>query len=41
MLACNEVPMPIGASETSMFRPENFNYDYYTEYCQKKYGLTP
>merc|ERR1719464_708716 len=33
--------MPISYSETSMFIPETFDYDAYTETCQKQFGLTP
>ena len=41
ILACNELAMPIGYANDSMFLPESFDYDNYTKSCQELYGLTP
>jgi len=34
VLACNELAMPIGSSNSSMFIPETFDYAEYTAMCQ-------
>lgn len=41
ILACNQLFMPTGFGEDSMFIPLTWNYTEYTETCQKLYGLTP
>ena len=41
ILACNELAMPIGYGPDSMFIEQPFDYDAYTAWCQKEYGLTP
>lgn len=41
ILACNQLAMPIGYGEDSMFLYQSFDYDEYTAWCQKEYGLTP
>lgn len=41
ILACNQLAMPIGYGEDSMFLNQAFDYDAYTTWCQKEYGLTP
>ena len=41
ILACNQLAMPIGMGNNSMFIEQAFDYDAYTAWCQKEYGLTP
>lgn len=41
VLACNELAMPIGFDNNTMFIPETFDYENYTAECVKNYGLTP
>ena len=41
ILACNQLAMPIGYGPDSMFIDTPFDYDEYTAWCQKEYGLTP
>jgi len=41
VLACNQLAMPIGFNEDSMFLPQPFDYDTYTKMCQDTFGLTP
>ena len=41
ILACNQLAMPIGMGNNSMFIEQAFDYDSYTAWCQKEYGLTP
>jgi Serine carboxypeptidase S28 len=41
ILACNQLAMPVGFNEESMFLPQPFDYDSYTRMCQDAFGLTP
>lgn len=41
ILACNQLFMPTGFGEDSMFIPLKINYTANTEMCQRLYGLTP
>lgn len=41
VLACNQLPMPVSDSDSSMFIKKSFDYAQYTADCQKNYGLTP
>ena len=41
ILACNQLAMPIGYGNDSMFLEQAFDYDEYTKFCQEEYGLTP
>lgn len=41
ILACNQLAMPIGYGNDSMFLEQSFDYDTYTAWCQSEYGLTP
>lgn len=41
VLACNEMFMPTGFGEDSMFIPLAIDYDANTRYCQETFGLTP
>jgi len=41
VLACNQLAMPIGYANDSMFIPQAFDYEGYTAMCQKAFGLTP
>jgi len=41
VLTCNQLAMPNSTGTESMFIPYTFNYQEYTEQCQKDYGLTP
>jgi lysosomal Pro-X carboxypeptidase len=41
ILACNQLAMPVGFNEDSMFLPQPFDYDSYTKMCQDAFGLTP
>jgi len=41
ILACNQLFMPTGMGEDSMFIPLVIDYEANTEMCQKLYGLTP
>jgi len=41
ILACNQLAMPIGYGPDSMFIEQAFDYDTYTAWCQKEFGLTP
>jgi hypothetical protein len=41
VLACNQLAMPIGYGDTSMFIPQEFDYVAYEKMCQTTYGLTP
>lgn len=41
ILACNQLAMPVGFNEESMFLPQPFDYDSYTKMCQDTFGLTP
>jgi lysosomal Pro-X carboxypeptidase len=41
ILACNQLFMPTGFGEDSMFIPLKIDYASYTKMCQDNYGLTP
>merc|ERR1712183_940372 len=41
VLACNQLAMPIGYGNDSMFLPEHFDFDTYQTTCQDTYSLTP
>lgn len=41
ILACNQLFMPTGFGEDSMFIPLKIDYESNTEMCQRLYGLTP
>lgn len=41
VLACNQLAMPVGFNEDSMFLPQPFDYESYTKMCQDTFGLTP
>ena len=41
ILACNQLFMPTGFGEDSMFIPLSIDYDANTKMCQDLYGLTP
>ena len=41
ILACNQLFMPTGFGEDSMFIPLKIDYAAYTKMCQETYGLTP
>jgi len=41
ILACNQMAMPIGYGPDSMFLEQAFDFDTYTAWCQKSFGLTP
>lgn len=41
ILACNQMFMPTGMGNDSMFIPLAIDYDANTEMCQEMYGLTP
>ncbi len=41
VLACNQLFMPTGYSDSSMFIPLAINYTANTQYCQDTFGLTP
>jgi hypothetical protein len=40
VLACNQLAIPVGFNEDSMFLPQPIDYDSYKKMCQKKFGLT-
>ena len=41
VLQCNQLPMPNGTGDASMFLPYTYNYTENTKLCQEMYGLTP
>ena len=41
ILACNEMVMPMSATNQSMFLPFEFDYEEYAAYCHEQFGVSP